>query len=130
MSCCPNEKPATIAARAALETDPVHGAVMPPLYLSSNYTFDGFKGKRKYDYTRSGNPTRDAVGDAIAKLEGGIGSVMTTTGMAALDLLFHLLEPGDLVFVDHPKYYDKCINSDASFIIINKEHIRFLLKVL
>lgn len=113
MSCRPgnqpkpklqSDKPSTVAARAALETDPVHGSVMPPLYLSTNYTFDGYKGKRQYDYTRSGNPTRDAVGDAIAKLEGGVGSVMTTTGMAALDLLFHLLEPGDLVFAPHDCY--------------------------
>ncbi|MEB3286221.1 MAG: cystathionine gamma-synthase [Vampirovibrionales bacterium] len=99
-----NAKTATLAARAALETDPVHGAVMPPLYLSTNFTFDGYKGKRQYDYTRSGNPTRDAVGDAIAKLEGGVGAVMTTTGMAALDLLFHYLEPGDLIFAPHDCY--------------------------
>ena len=79
---------ATLAARAGVESDTAHGAVMPPLYLSSNYTFDGFKGKREYDYSRSGNPTRDCAGKAIAALEGGYGAVLTASGMAALDLLF------------------------------------------
>lgn len=97
-------RPGTIAVRSAVETDPTHGAVMPPLYLSSNFTFDGFKGKRQYDYTRSGNPTRDAVGQAIADLEGGFGAVMTASGMAALDLLFHYAAPGELIFAPHDCY--------------------------
>lgn len=94
----------TIAARAAVESDTQHGSVMPPLYLSSNYAFDGFGGKRQYDYTRSGNPTRDAVADAIARLEGGHGGVITSSGMAALDLLLYHLKPGDLVFAPHDCY--------------------------
>ncbi len=97
-------QPATLAARAGLETDLTHGAVMPPLYLSSNFTFDGFKGKRPYDYTRSGNPTRDTVGQAIADLEDGFAAVMTASGMAALDLLFYYVKPGELVFAPHDCY--------------------------
>lgn len=94
----------TIAARAGVETDPAHGAVMPALYLSSNYTFAGFKQKRQYDYTRSGNPTRDVTGQAIADLEGGFGAVLTASGMAALDLLFHYVKPGDLIIAPHDCY--------------------------
>ena len=56
---------ATRAVRAAIETDTQHGAVVPPLHLSSNYTFAGFKEPRQYDYTRSGNPTRDALGHCL-----------------------------------------------------------------
>jgi cystathionine gamma-synthase len=97
-------EPATLTARAAVDIDPTHGAVMPPLYLSSNFTFAGFKGKRQYDYSRSGNPTRDAVGQAIADLEGGAGAVMTASGMAALDLLFHYVKPGELIFAPHDCY--------------------------
>lgn len=97
-------KPETIAARAGIESDRTHGAVMPPIYLSSNYTFDGFKGKRQYDYTRSGNPTRDVVGQAIADLEGGFGAVLTASGMAALDLLFHSVKPGELIFAPYDCY--------------------------
>nr|MBX2860761.1 hypothetical protein [Vampirovibrio sp.] len=53
-SCSPSNKglnTSTLAVRAGIESDPTHGSVMPPLFLSSNYTFDGYKGKRKYDYT-------------------------------------------------------------------------------
>ncbi len=49
-------KPATLAVRSALESDQQHGAVVPPLHLSTNFTFRGFGDKRQYDYTRSGNP--------------------------------------------------------------------------
>ena len=96
--------PATRAVRAALETDAQFGAVVPPLHLSSNYTFDGFGNKRQYDYSRSGNPTRDALADALTALEGGAGSVVTSSGMAALTLLAHLLEPGDLLVAPHDCY--------------------------
>jgi len=97
-------QPATIAARAGLESDRNHGAVMPPIYMSTNYTFDGYKGKRDYDYSRSGNPTRDVAGQAIADLEGGYGAVLTASGMAALDLLFHYVKPGELIFAPHDCY--------------------------
>jgi len=97
-------KAATIAIRSGVETDPTYGAVMPPLYMSSNFTFDGYKGKRKYDYTRSGNPTRDVIAQAIADLEGGFDAVMTASGMSALDLLFHYVDPGQLIFAPHDCY--------------------------
>jgi cystathionine gamma-synthase len=53
---------ATRAVRAAIDSDPAHGAIVPPLVLSSNFSFAGFAEPRRYDYTRSGNPTRDALG--------------------------------------------------------------------
>jgi cystathionine gamma-synthase len=96
---------ATLAVRAGIDTDPTHGAVAPPLYLSANFTFDGFEGKRRYDYTRSGNPTRDQLGDALAALEGGAGGIVTATGMGAVTLVLHaLLEPGDRLLVPHDCY--------------------------
>lgn len=96
--------PATLAVRASLESDSQHGAVVPPLHLSSNYTFERFGVKRQYDYTRSGNPTRDSLADALCSLEGGAGAVVTASGMAALTLLTHLLEPGDLLIAPHDCY--------------------------
>src|SRR5690606_2740064 len=96
--------PATLAVRAALESDSQYGAVVPPLHLSSNYTFAGFGEKRRYDYCRSGNPTRDALGDALTVLEGGAGCTVTSSGMAALTLLVHLLEPDDLLVAPHDCY--------------------------
>jgi len=94
----------TRAVRASIESDTQHGAVVPPLHLSSNFAFAGFGEKRQYDYTRSGNPTRDALGDALAELEGGAGAVVTSSGMAALTLLTQLLEPGDVIVAPHDCY--------------------------
>mgnify|MGYP001820892890 CR=1 FL=1 len=95
---------ATRAVRASIETDTQHGAVVPPLHLSSNYTFAGFGQPRQYDYTRSGNPTRDALGDALADLEGGAGAVVTASGMGALMLLTQFLRPGDTIIAPHDCY--------------------------
>ena len=95
----------TRAVRAGIDTDTAFGAVTPPLVLSSNFSFSGFNQKRQYDYTRSGNPTRDLLGDALAELEGGAGGVVTATGMAAITLALNaLLEPGDLLVVPHDAY--------------------------
>ncbi len=96
--------PATLAVRASVESDTQHGAVVPPLYLSSNYAFAGFDEKRQYDYTRSGNPTRDALADALTTMEGGEAAVVTSSGMAALTLVMQLLEPGDLLLAPHDCY--------------------------
>jgi cystathionine gamma-synthase len=96
--------PATTAVRASLETDQQHGAVVPPLHLSSNYTFAGFGEKRQYDYSRSGNPTRDALGAALTEMEGGAGAVVTSSGMAAITLILQLLEPGDTLIAPHDCY--------------------------
>jgi cystathionine gamma-synthase len=60
--------------------------------------------RRRYDYSRSGNPTRDALGEALATLEGGAGAVVTASGMAALNVMVQLLEPGDLLVVPHDCY--------------------------
>ncbi len=95
---------ATRAVRAGIESDTQYGAVVPPLHLSSNYAFAAFGKKRDYDYTRSGNPTRDALADALADLEGGAGAVVTASGMGALNVVAQLLEPGDLMVAPHDCY--------------------------
>ncbi len=92
-----SHKAETIAVSAGVAGDEAHGAVMPPLHLSANFSFAGFDEKRAYDYTRSGNPTRDVLADALAKLEGGVGAVITSSGMAAIDLVLTLVEPGDTI---------------------------------
>lgn len=96
--------PCTTAAQAGIDRDPAYGAITPPLYLSSNFSFESFGNKRTYDYTRSGNPTRDILGRALADLEGGYDGVVTATGMAALDLVFNLLTAGDVVIAPHDCY--------------------------
>jgi cystathionine gamma-synthase len=94
----------TRAVRAGLETDDVTGAVVPPLHLSSTYAFRGYGDKRAYDYSRSGNPTRDLLGNALADLEGGAGGVITGTGMSAITLVGHLLPQGARIVAPHDCY--------------------------
>ncbi len=97
--------PATAAVRAGIDRDTAYGAVTPPIVLSSNFSFDGFGNKRQYDYTRSGNPTRDLLGEALAELEGGAGGVVTATGMGAINLVLNaLLQPGERLVVPHDAY--------------------------
>ena len=90
--------------RAALGTDTQHGAVVPPIHLTSTFAFAGFGAKRTYDYSRSGNPTRDALAGALAGQEGGAGAVVTASGMAAVSLVTQLLRPDQLAVVPHDCY--------------------------
>ncbi|NJC06602.1 cystathionine gamma-synthase [Sphingomonas kaistensis] len=96
---------ATTAVRAGIDCDTAFGAVAPPIVLSSNFTFAGFNDKRAYDYSRSGNPTRDQLAEALAELEGGHGAVVTASGLAAETLVLHaVLKPGDRLLVPHDCY--------------------------
>jgi cystathionine gamma-synthase len=94
----------TACVRHGVDADAAHGAVIPPICLSANFSFDGLEGKRAHDYTRSGNPTRDLLAGALAELEGGADCVVTSSGMAALDLALHPLNPGDLLIAPHDLY--------------------------
>jgi cystathionine beta-lyase/cystathionine gamma-synthase len=89
-------KQETLVARYAVNCDPAHNAVIPPLHLSSTFAFRKFGEKGRYDYTRSGNPTRDHLGGALAAVEGGAGAVITASGMAAAPVT-QLLQPGDVL---------------------------------
>ena len=101
----PDHRPATTAVHAGIDCDAAYGAVSPPIVLSTNFSFAGFGQKREYDYTRSGNPTRDLLGAALAELEGGAGGVITATGMGAVNLvLATVLSPGEKLVVPHDAY--------------------------
>jgi cystathionine gamma-synthase len=97
-------RPSTRAVRAGIAADKHHGAVIPPIHLSSTFAFDGFGQKGVYDYTRSGNPTRDYLAAALAELETGAGCVVTSTGMSAVLLVLQLLRPGDTIVASHDCY--------------------------
>lgn len=94
----------TQTVRAGLEWDEVTGAVVPPIHLTSTFAFKCFGEKRGYDYTRSGNPTRDLLGAAIAELEEGVGGVITATGMAAITLVGYLIPGGGRIIAPHDCY--------------------------
>jgi cystathionine gamma-synthase len=95
---------ATRAVRAGIATDAHHGAVVPPIHLSSTFAFAGFDKKGRYDYTRSGNPTRDHLGGALAELEEGAGAVVTSSGMSAVALALQLVPAGGRVLAAHDCY--------------------------
>ena len=112
----------TRAVRAALESDTQHGAVVPPIHLTSTFAFSAYGQKRAYDYSRSGNPTRDALAGAIADLEGGAGAVITSSGMAAVTLVAQLFRPDDLAIVPHDCY-------GGTYRLFNALHERGSLRV-
>ena len=95
---------ATIAVRNGVDTDKHHGAVVPPIYLSTTYSFADFDTKRAYDYGRSGNPNRDILADTLAELEGGARGIITATGMAAVHLATQLLNNDDTLVIPHDCY--------------------------
>jgi cystathionine gamma-synthase len=95
---------ATRSVRAGLESDAQHGSVVPPIYLSTNFAFEGYRRPRKYDYTRSGNPTRDQLAGALTDLEGGAGAVVTCTGLAAITLILATLPAGARVLAPFDCY--------------------------
>lgn len=97
-------QPETVAAAHGVAGDTAFGAIAPPLYLSTTYQFADFDTPRAYDYGRVGNPTCDLLAEAIAKLEGGAGAVLTPSGMAAVDLLLTRLPVGSLVLAPHDCY--------------------------
>jgi len=94
----------TQTVRAGLESDETTGAVVPPIHLSSTFAFRCFGEKRSYDYTRSGNPTRDLLASALAELELGFGAVVTATGMAAITLVGYLIPLGARIVAPHDCY--------------------------
>lgn len=96
--------PETRAVRTGVATETQHGAVIPPIYLSSTFSFAGFREKRTHDYTRTSNPTRDTLGVALAELEEGAGAVVTSTGLSAVLLVLQLLHPNDRVVAPHDCY--------------------------
>lgn len=98
-------KPATIAVRTGIESDTQHHAVVPPIYLSTNYGFPAFGDVPKYDYTRSGNPNRGLLEQALSELESGNGAVITNCGTSALNLwVSAFIGPDDLIVAPHDCY--------------------------
>ncbi|WP_063736604.1 cystathionine gamma-synthase [Streptomyces sp. RTd22] len=96
----------TLAIHAGQEADPLTGAVVPPIYQVSTYKQDGVGGLRGgYEYSRSANPTRTALEENLAALEGGRRGLAFASGLAAEDCLLRtLLVPGDHVVIPDDAY--------------------------
>ncbi len=87
----------TLVIHAGQHPDPVHGAVMTPIVLSSTFAQDGPGAHKGFDYSRSGNPTRDTLEACAAALEGAAHAMAFSSGCAATATLLHTLRPGDHV---------------------------------
>ncbi len=85
----------TLAIHAGQRPDPTTGAVMTPVYFTSTYVQDGPGEHKGFEYSRTRNPTRDALQGCLAALEGGTHALAFASGLAATDAVFHLLNAGD-----------------------------------
>jgi cystathionine beta-lyase/cystathionine gamma-synthase len=94
----------TQAIHAGQEPDPKSGAVMTPIYQTSTYQQDGVGIHRGYEYSRTGNPTRTALEQNLAALEGGGYCTAYSSGMAAIDTVLRLLHPGDHILAGNDVY--------------------------
>ncbi|MBE3011550.1 cystathionine gamma-synthase [Microbispora sp. NEAU-D428] len=96
----------TLAIHAGQEADPHTGAVVPPIYAVSTYKQDGVGGLRAgYEYSRSANPTRTALEEALAAVEGGARGLAFASGLAAEDTLLRTVcKPGDHVVIPDDAY--------------------------
>ena len=94
----------TMAIHGKDKPDPAYGAVMTPIYQVSTFAFKGVQDPGPFDYSRSGNPTRKALEDSLALLEGGTYGFAFGTGMVAETTALALLEAGDHILVHNDLY--------------------------
>ena len=94
----------TLATHVGQEPDPTYGAVIPPIYQTSTFAFEDVGKPGPFDYTRTGNPTRKALEDCLAALEGGRYGFAFSSGMSAVATLLSLLSAGDHVVVQLDLY--------------------------
>jgi cystathionine beta-lyase/cystathionine gamma-synthase len=89
----------TDAIHVGQEPDALTGAVVAPIYQTSTYVLEELGKSKGYDYARTNHPNRKALERTLAKLEGGIGAFVFSSGMAAIDAVLRLLRPGDHAIV-------------------------------
>jgi cystathionine beta-lyase/cystathionine gamma-synthase len=95
---------ATDAIHAGVRPDPSTGAVMTPIYQTSTYVYEGLGRGKGYDYARTINPTRSALEENLAVLEGGLAAYAFASGMSAINTVMTLLKSGDHVVVGNNVY--------------------------
>jgi cystathionine gamma-lyase len=94
----------TLAIHAGQAPDPTTGAIMTPVYLTSTYVQDGPGAHKGFEYSRTRNPTRDALEGCLAALEGARHGLAFASGLAATDCILHLLAAGDHVVASDDVY--------------------------
>jgi cystathionine beta-lyase/cystathionine gamma-synthase len=111
----------TLAIHAGQEPDKETGAVMTPIYQTSTYVQQAVGKNKGYEYARTGNPTRTALQDCIAALEGGKHGLAFASGLAATDSIVRQFEPGDHILVGSDVY-------GGTFRLFDKEYKRYGLE--
>jgi O-succinylhomoserine (thiol)-lyase len=94
----------TRCVHVGVDKDDTFNSCITPIYPTSTFRFEALGKTKGYDYTRSGNPTRRALEESLASLEGGIDCRATCTGMAAITATMHLFKPGDHIIAGHDIY--------------------------
>src|SRR5260370_40970576 len=95
---------ATRVIHGGQHPDPLTGAVMPPIYATSTYVQSSPGVHKGYEYSRTANPTRDALQAAVANLEGGAAGFAFASGMAATSTVLELLDSGSHIVAMHDPY--------------------------
>ena len=104
MSTRDSDRFETLAIHAGQQPDPTTGAVMTPVYFTSTYAQSGPGEHKGFEYSRTRNPTRDALQGCLAALEGGKHALAFASGLAATDAVLHLLSAGDHVVLSDDLY--------------------------
>jgi cystathionine gamma-synthase len=94
----------TRTIHTGVDKDTAYNSIMTPIYQTSTFRFADIGITRGYDYTRTSNPTRKALEENIASLEGGAGAIAVATGMAAISTVLHLFRSGDHILCTHDCY--------------------------
>jgi cystathionine gamma-synthase len=94
----------TRTIHTGVDKDSAYNSVITPIYQTSTFRFADIGTTRGYDYTRTSNPTRTALEENIASLEGGVGGVAVATGMSAIATVLHLFRSGDHIVCTHDCY--------------------------
>lgn len=94
----------TLAVHAGVHADPATGAIMTPIYQTSTFVQTDINEHKGYDYARAGNPTRTALEEALAAVEGGRFGLSFASGMAAIDTVLRLVRPGERVLCGNDLY--------------------------
>lgn len=111
----------TLAIHAGQPPDPSTGAVMTPIYQTSTYAQEGVGKHKGYEYARTANPTRSALQDCLAALEGAAHGLAFSSGMAVTDTVIRTFAPGDHILVGGDVY-------GGTFRLFDKEYARFGLQ--
>jgi cystathionine gamma-synthase len=94
----------TRTVHVGVNKDTAYNSIITPIYQTSTFRFEDIGVTRGYDYTRTANPTRTALEENIASLEGGQGASVVATGMSAITTVLHLFRPGDHIVCTHDCY--------------------------